>query len=319
MIIRIGYVSHATSLWDASPSKTLTFTRWKNMKKDERNHALHDITRKNLQHTLRALHFNIAHEIRLYRFSSAIVPLATHEEVNWDYITPFRSLYKEIGTLVHRHHIRTSFHPNQFTLFTSDKPHVTENAVNDMTYHYHLLEAMGLLDTANINIHVGGAYGNKQAAVERFHQNLQLLPAPVKQQMTLENDDKTYTTTETLSICEKEGIPMMFDYHHYKANAEPNETLETILPRFFHTWSQSNNRPKIHVSSPKSAHAYRSHADYVDAAFVAPLINALKQYDVSVDMMVEAKQKDKACLQLTKDLASMRGIKRAEGAVLRLS
>ncbi|MFC0272432.1 UV DNA damage repair endonuclease UvsE [Metabacillus herbersteinensis] len=316
MIIRFGYVSHALSLWDCSPAKTLTFTRWKKLEENERKDNLLHVTKQNLEHTLRMIYYNLAHEIYLYRFSSSIVPLATHPEVKWDYRTPFKDLLSEIGDLVKKHHLRTSFHPNQFTLFTSDKKHITENAVGDMAYHYDLLEAMDIADQAVINIHVGGAYGNKVTATERFHENLKLLPLHIKQRMTLENDDKTYTTSETLVICEKEDIPLMFDYHHFMANHDDHEEVENLLPKVFSTWARLKVIPKIHISSPKSEKEYRSHSDYVDLEFLVPLITTLKELNVDVDFMIEAKQKDKAVLQLVEDVARIRGVKRVGGAMI---
>jgi UV DNA damage endonuclease len=316
MIIRFGYVSHALSLWDCSPAKALTFTRWKMLDENERNQQLLFVTRKNLEHTLRMIHYNIAQEIFLYRFSSSIVPLATHPEVLWDYRTPFKALLAEIGQLVKKHKLRTSFHPNQFTLFTSDKPHITDNAVGDMTYHYEVLDAMGLADEAIINIHVGGAYGNKQTATERFHTNIKKLPDYIKKRMTLENDDKTYTATQTLAICQKERIPLLFDYHHFMANKEDDEAIEDLLPDIFKTWSWIGIQPKIHVSSPKSEKEYRSHADYVDAEFLMPLVKVLKEMNVDLDFMIEAKQKDKAAIRLCEDLSKIRGVKRIGGATI---
>ncbi|MCA0984982.1 UV DNA damage repair endonuclease UvsE [Halobacillus yeomjeoni] len=318
MQIRFGYVSHALSLWEATPAKTLTYSRYKKMSPEERIEKLEYITRTNLLHTLRALHYNIAHEINLYRFSSSLVPLATHDEVEWDYITPFEDLYKEIGSLVQRHEMRTSFHPNQFTLFTSDKDHVTQNAIQDMEYHYALLEAMGLHEESHINLHVGGAYGNKEDALKRFHENLKTLPGPIKDQMTLENDDKTYTTSETLEVCEKESIPMMFDYHHFMANHTEEESLTDLLPRFYNTWERLGMPPKIHISSPKSESEFRSHASYVDPEFIKPLLKELKRFDVAVDFMIEAKEKDRALLQLIDDLSNIRGYKRVGGATLKI-
>lgn len=180
MIMRFGYVSHATALWDCSPAKTMTFTNWKKLKKQEREDKLYNVTLQNLEHTIRILHYNIAHEIPLYRLSSSIVPLATHPEVKFDYIQLFAPLWRKIGALIQAHNLRVSFHPNQFTLFTSDKPHITNNAITDMTYHYNVLNAMGIADSSYINIHVGGAYGNKEKAIERFHENIQQLPLPYK-------------------------------------------------------------------------------------------------------------------------------------------
>lgn len=316
MILRFGYVSHALSLWDASPAKTLTFSRWKKLEPEERERALKEATRLNLEHTIRMLHYNIAHQIKIYRFSSSLVPLGTHPDVEWDYITPFQSLYEEIGNLVTKHGLRTSFHPNQFTLFTSDQTHITRNAITDLTYHYKLLEAMGLENESFINIHVGGAYGDKTAAIERFHQNLKQLPAPIKKRMTLENDDKTYTGAETLAICQEEQIPLMFDYHHYMANQNEDMSLEELLPAVFKTWSHQKWRPKVHISSPKNEKEFRSHADYVDPEFLQPFLKVLKAINMDIDVMIEAKQKDKAALQLIEDLVKMRGIKRIGGASL---
>ena len=316
MIIRFGYVSHALSLWDCSPAKSLTFTRWKKIDEQERHDQLLYVTKQNLEHTLRMLHYNIAHEIWVYRLSSSIVPLATHPEVLWDYRTPFKELLLEIGTLIKKYKLRVSFHPNQFTLFTSDKKHITENAVSDMSYHYDVLDAMGLADEAIINIHVGGAYGDKQKATERFHQNIKSLPEHIKKRMTLENDDKTYTTSETLAICQKEQIPLLFDYHHFMANNEEDEKMEELLPKIFPTWDWVGLHPKIHVSSPKSEKEFRSHADYVDADFLMPLVKVLKEMNVDVDFMIEAKQKDKAALKLCEDISRIRGVKRIGGATI---
>jgi len=189
MIIRLGYVSTAISLWDASPSKALTFARYSQLASEERHEKLLSVTYQNLLNTERMIHYNIAHDIPLYRFSSSIAPLATHPEVKWDYVTPFRDKWLEIGDLVKKHGLRTSFHPNQFTLFTSPREEVTANAILDMEYHYGMLEAMGLEQEAIINIHIGGAYGDKQETLPRFNQNLTKLPAPINTAITLGNDN----------------------------------------------------------------------------------------------------------------------------------
>jgi UV DNA damage endonuclease len=293
----------------------MTFTSWKKLKKQERADKLYNVTLQNLEHTIRILHYNIAHEIPLYRLSSSIVPLATHPEVKFDYIQIFAPLWRKIGALIQEHNLRISFHPNQFTLFTSDKPHITTNAITDMTYHYNVLNAMGIADSSYINIHVGGAYGNKEKAIERFHENIQKLPYHIKRQMTLENDDKTYTTSETLAICQKEQIPFVFDYHHHIANL-CNEPLEELLPMTFKTWSHTNVLPKVHISSPRSEKEFRAHADYIDLEFIKPFLHITKKINHNFDIMIESKQKDLAMLQLICELSSIRGIKRINSATL---
>ncbi|UOY91257.1 UV DNA damage repair endonuclease UvsE [Ectobacillus sp. JY-23] len=315
MRIRFGYVSHALSLWDCSPAKTMTFTRWKQLEKQEREERLYDIIRKNITHTMRTIHYNIAHDIPLYRMSSSIVPLATHPEVDFPYLDLFRDMWEELGALINKHSLRVSFHPNQFTLFTSDKPHITDNAVLDMVYHYELLEAMGVEENSFLNIHVGGAYGDKPKAIERFHHNIKKLPIHVKQHMTLENDDKTYTTQETLAVCQAQQIPLVFDYHHHLAN--PGEqTAEELWPHVFATWNHVDLPPKVHLSSPKSEKEFRAHADYVDLEFIKPFLQVTKAYGKDFDVMIESKAKDKALLKLMDEMAKIRGFKRVGGATL---
>ncbi|EEM14367.1 MULTISPECIES: UV DNA damage repair endonuclease UvsE [Bacillus] len=315
MIMRFGYVSHAVALWDCSPAKTMTFTTWKKLGKQEREEKLYNITMQNLMHTLRTLHYNIAHEIPLYRLSSSIVPLATHPEVDFDYIDIFTPFWRKMGKLIREHNLRVSFHPNQFTLFTSEKPHITDNAVLDMTYHYNVLDAMGLADSSYINIHIGGAYGNKEKALLRFHENLKKLPPHIKQQMTLENDDKTYTASETLAVCKLERIPFIFDYHHHMANL-CDEPLEALLPAIFKTWDHTNTIPKVHISSPKSEKEFRSHANYIDATFIKPFLHIMRELNQDFDIMIESKQKDLALFQFVDELASIRGVRRISGAAL---
>ncbi|SES13165.1 UV-damage endonuclease [Gracilibacillus ureilyticus] len=317
MILKFGYVSTAISLWEASPSRTLTYANWKRMDEDSRKEKLYHLTEQNLKNTIRILHYNIAHGIELYRMSSSLVPLATHPDVKWDFLTPFRELFKEIGDLVKKHNIRVSFHPNQFTLFTSRQDHVTRNAIIDMTYHYKMLEAMDLHQESTINIHVGGAYGNKQEAVMRFNENFCKLDKNIRMQTTLENDDKTYTAEETLQICERHNIPFVFDFHHHWANPG-NEAYEELLPRIFSTWKGTGKPPKFHLSSPKSEKLVRAHADYVDLDFAIPFIKALQTYGESADIMIEAKAKDKAALQLVEELSKIRGYKRIGGTSIQL-
>ncbi|WP_100405255.1 UV DNA damage repair endonuclease UvsE [Bacillus solitudinis] len=315
MILRFGYVSTALSLWEASPSRTLTFTNWKKLDENTCNEKLYAATEQNLRNTIRALHYNIAHGFHLYRMSSSLVPLATHPEVRWDYLTPFGHLFKEIGDLIKNSAMRVSFHPSQFTLFTSPKEPVTENSITDMIYHYNMLRAMEVHGDATINIHIGGAYGDKEAAISRFDHNFNKLNPSIRKQTTLENDDKTYTAEETLQVCEQHSLPFVFDYHHHLANPG-NEEFADLLPRLYATWQETNKTPKFHLSSPRSATVFRAHAEYVDLDFALPFINTLKSFGQSADIMIEAKSKDKAALKLVEELSKVRGFKRIDGGTI---
>jgi UV DNA damage repair endonuclease len=69
-----------------------------------------------------------------------------------------------------------------------------------------------------INIHVGGVYGDKQTTLERFATNFRRLSPALQARLTLENDDvaSAYSITDLLPLHEKTGIPLVFDFHHYK-------------------------------------------------------------------------------------------------------
>ncbi|QGQ44969.1 UV DNA damage repair endonuclease UvsE [Metabacillus sediminilitoris] len=309
MKIRFGYVANALGLWDASPSKTLTFAHYSALSKDERKEKLLEVTAQNIQHTKRILYYNVAHEIEVYRFSSSLVPLATHPEVMWDFISPFKEEWKELGQLVNHFRLRPSFHPNQFTLFTSPRDEVTINSIKDMEYHYGMLEAMGIIDRSIINIHIGGAYGDKKESIKRFHENIKHLPIHIKKIMTLENDDKTYNVEETLHTCEIEKIPMILDYHHFMANSGEVK-LPSYLQRIFNTWACPSLIPKVHLSSPKSDKEFRSHADFVSLEFILPFLKMAKELNQDFDVMIEAKQKNLAMQRLVEEIASIRGVKR---------
>ncbi|MGM0752932.1 MAG: UV DNA damage repair endonuclease UvsE [Bacillota bacterium] len=315
MKVRLGFVANSLSLWDASPAKTMTYKRYSELPKEERMDRLKEVTKLNLEHTKRILYLCAAHEIEVYRLSSSLVPLATHPEVEWDFHSPFKNEWAELGGLIKKFGIRASFHPNQFTLFTSPRQHVTDNAVKDMVYHYRMLEYMGIEKDSVINIHIGGSYGDKDETLVRFHENLKDLPTDVKGIMTLENDDKTYTVEETLAVCQKENIPMVLDIHHHEANLS-EKPLEDYLEAIFTTWEKRDLVPKIHISSPKSEKAFRSHADLVDAGFVEGFFKTLKTFDRDVDLMIEAKHKDLAMLKLIEDLSNIRGVKRISGGAL---
>jgi UV DNA damage endonuclease len=82
MIFRLGYVAMTLNLKDCSPSGTVTVKAFSNLKdEDARMFRVRRITRDNLRNTLRILRFNVAYNIKVYRFTSKLIPLATHPMV----------------------------------------------------------------------------------------------------------------------------------------------------------------------------------------------------------------------------------------------
>lgn len=313
MIVRFGYVAMSMTVHNASPSKTMTATRFFALSDREAGiRKLELIAWENLHNTLRLLKHNKYNEIELYRFSSRLIPLVGHDMLpDWDPIANLADAFMEVGKFVKENGMRTSFHPDHFTVLSTPRKDVLKSSVEDLTRHVRMLESMGLGNEAKCNIHVGGAYGNKKTAGERFVGNFSTLSERIQKRLTLENDDKTFTARETLEICEKSGVPMVLDIHHHQVNNE-GETYADLWPRVLATWAQQTYDdgtplpPKIHVSSPKSEKDPRSHADYVDVGSLLAFLREIAPYTDRLDVMIEAKMKDEALIRLMQELHQFR-------------
>jgi len=312
MKIRLGYVAMSLNLEDCSPSGTVTYTAYKKLPDDKtRLYKLRKVTNKNLLNTLRILRYNRAMGISVYRFSSKLIPLATHPDIqSWRYIDDFADILREIGLFVKENKLRVSAHPDHYTLINSPVNKVLEDSIRDLEYHVQLFEAMGLHDSKyKLVLHVGGVYGNKRDSVRRFCQNFSCLPERIRKRLIIENDDKSYNTYEVLDLCQKLNIPMVLDVHHHNCTCGEG-SLEKILPDIFSTWRHECFPPKIHFSSPKSREDFRSHADMVDYNSFMNFLETAAKVNRDFDIMLEAKNKDTALLKLADQLASTAGIKR---------
>ena len=97
-----------------------------------------------------------------------------------------------VGVKVDTHGVRLTAHPGPFNVLTSPHEHVVDNCVKDLTIHGDVFDMIGLSRTPynKLNIHIGGAYGDKPKSMERFCKNFEKLPDSVKSRLTVENDDK---------------------------------------------------------------------------------------------------------------------------------
>lgn len=311
MKVRLGYVAMALNLQEGSPNKTITYKRFTELVDDDlRLYKLKDLTKQNLDITRRILLYNVAHGIYVYRFTSKLIPLATHADViQWDYVDIFREELLALGTYIKENKLRVSAHPDHFTVINTPKTDILKSSIADLEYHVKLFEAMGLNEKeAKLVVHVGGTYGSKIKAAERFIKNFHSIDPRLTGRIILENDDKSFTAKEVLEICKELSIPMVLDIHHHWCNNN-NEALEDLLEEIFNTWENEVYQPKIHVSSPKDSKNIRAHADYVDINFLVSFLNIAKTLDRDFDIMVEAKMKDKALLRLIEGLKKITGIK----------
>ncbi|MGY3716885.1 UV DNA damage repair endonuclease UvsE [Sutcliffiella cohnii] len=314
-IVKLGYVAMSVTVANASPSKTMTFKQFQTLA--DREAAIEKLERiaiENLENCLRLLKHNVGNNIRFFRFSSKLIPLANHEELaDWNYIQPLKSKLKEIGEFLKAHPIRVDFHPDHFVLLNSTKKDIMNQSIKTLAMHRALLKGMGIDPTHRCVLHVGGAYNDKEQALEQFIHNWSLLPQPLQEMIMLENDDTTFHIQYTLYLCEKLNIPLVFDYHHHIANHD-NENWEEEWERIVSTWSHSPLPIKMHISSPKDDKMFRAHSDYIDPDMFMDFLNKIKGSVPEIDCMIEAKMKDHALFQLVKDLKKYPNVEMLDGA-----
>ncbi|MBO0960260.1 UV DNA damage repair endonuclease UvsE [Neobacillus sp. MM2021_6] len=302
-IVRLGYVAMSMELKNASPSQTMTFTQFQKI--DDRAAAirkLERISQSNLHHTLRILKHNAASEIHFYRLTSRLIPLANHEELlDWNYVKPLQNQLREVGDFAKEHDIRIDFHPDHFVLINSMKKDVLKNSIQTLKMHYLLLKGMGIDPTHRCVMHVGGNYKETETSLERFIDNWMVVPRSIQKMIMLENDDTSFTLEDTLYLCEKLDIPLVFDYHHHLAHHR-NDHWEDHWARVVQTWRNASLPLKMHISSPKSQQTFRHHADFVDMEMFFQFLKEIKGSLPQIDCMIEAKRKDEALFQLMEEI-----------------
>ena len=298
MKVRLGYVALSKALDDVTTSSTITYTNYIN--KNYNTSKLLEITKNNLDSLYEIIKYNVKNNFHFYRLTSKLVPLATHDKVDFDYITPLLDEYKKIGKLINDNNIRIDTHPDQYAVLNSMDSKIVKNTVEILEYHYKIMDAIGIKDKIII-LHVGSSACGKKASITRFINNFNKLPDHIKKCIAVENDDKVYNIKDVLELCHKINVPMVLDYHHFICNNE-KEDINDYLKEIIDTWN--GKIPKMHFSSPKSKlkKEFRSHSDYINKKCFIKFINILKKQDKDIDIMLEAKAKDDAVSRLARCL-----------------
>jgi UV DNA damage endonuclease len=191
-------------------------------------------------------------------------------------------------------------HPGQYTVLNALNPKVIEDSVRELEWQARLISELDPWQGL-IVLHVGGAYGDKAQSIQRFADNFRQFTSPVVQErLTLENDDTTYPADEVLQLCRQLNLPMIFDLFHHKClhtAAHWEEGLPGILEQVVATWK--GRIPKVHLSSQKPG-TRTTHADYITDDDFEELLHWMATIHPGgeFDLMIEAKMKDKAVLEL---------------------
>jgi UV DNA damage endonuclease len=255
----------------------------------------------NSENLLAALKFLHEKGIGAFRILSPFFPRFTHPDVGYsladlpDAETILHNL-KGAKKFRDQHDIRLSFHPDQFIVLSSPHKKVVENAIEELEYQAMLAEHVG---ADIINIHGGGAYNDKKTTLQRFKKNFRLLSPTVRERLSLENDDRTYTVADLAPVCDALKIPLVYDVHHHRCKPDGLSVEEaTTLSR--NSWKTVGREPCFHISSPANGWQGKDPRPHADFVAPADFPECWKGFDVTVD--VEAKAKELAVLKLKKEL-----------------
>jgi UV DNA damage endonuclease len=258
--------------------------------------------------------------IRVYRLSSATVPYGTHPDLpELDFRRQIAACEPQLAALGSRARalgLRLSTHPGQYTVLNTPRDDVAAKALLDLEQDAALFDAMGLGPEATIVIHVGGLYGDRAAALDRFCARWERLSPRARARVAVENDERAFTVDDVLELHRRLGVRVVVDNHHHRCNPGPaHRELGTALSAAYATWP-AGTRPKAHLSSPRTelrvlgrGKAARpvpplldQHADFATPWDLAELLRAAPG---PLDVMVEAKAKDLAVLWLREQTARL--------------
>jgi UV DNA damage endonuclease len=281
---------------------TTTATAIGKMKRPDALARLSRLCLANADALLAALQFCADHGIGCFRINSQILPIKTHP--TWGYslddlpaAAEIVARFQESGRFVKKNKLRTCFHPDQFVVLNSPRLDVVEKSVQELEYQAEVAEWVG---ADVVNIHAGGAYGDKAKAVSDFARSLDRLSSRARSRLTVENDDKIFTPADLLPMCATVGIPLVYDVHHHRCNPD-RLSVEQATKQALATW---NREPMFHISSPLEGWDGPKPERHHEFINVNDFPASWRRKKITVE--VEARAKELAVLKLRTDLEKTR-------------
>lgn len=255
---------------------------------------MNSLIQENLQTLLLMLKYNQKNNIKVFRISSDIIPLASHPNNPcldlWK--TDFRETLNNIGKYIIKHDMRVSMHPGQYTIVNALDPKIVERATMDLDYHASFLDLLGLPISHKMVLHIGGAYGDKEVALKRFIKNAKRLPIHILNRLILENDDRIFNIDDVLEACHALSVPAVFDTLHHTCNPTP-KSIEECLSLAAQTWKVQDGRQKIHYSQQKEDGKIGSHSSTIN---INQWLLDVKMFG-AIDVMLEVKDKNMSAIK----------------------
>ncbi len=283
--MRIGYPCINRSI-GCTASRTFRLVSYNEMR-------MRETIAGNLACLKKILAFNVQHGLLFFRITSDLIPFASHPVCTFPWREEFAGDFETIGAYIRKHGFRISMHPDQFVLLNAMDRKVLQRSIADLRYQVQVLDLMGLDHSAKVQVHVGGIYGDKQAAIERFLKQYNLLDSALQERLVIENDERLYSLRDCLAIHDQSGIPVIADtFHHSLLNN--GERLLSLLTSVRNTWKGKDGIPMIDYSSQEPGKRFGAHTTCIVEDDFRQFIKGTMPADF--DLMLEIKDKEKSAL-----------------------
>ena len=274
-----------------------------------------------VKHNLKTLKLQVANAGPMFRISSDVLPLYSHEKWSYFYQLPdvdrfISSELSTIGDLARSLDVRLSFHPAQFCVLASENPEVVDNSVFEFEYHCDIIRWMGFgkeFQDFKCNVHIGGKLGPLG-----IKQAMRKLSTEAKNCLTIENAEFSWGLEASLELVDTCAL-VLDVHHHWIATGEYINPNDPRISRIKDSWR--GVRPVIHYSQSREEHIenvvdslpdlsslqaqgftkakLRAHSEmYWNSA---QNLWAIQHLDWA-DIMLESKQKNLAKAKLIQDL-----------------
>jgi UV DNA damage endonuclease len=284
--MRIGYPCINRSL-GCSPARTFRLASYTDAR-------LRETVAANLACLHTIISWNAARGLLFFRITSDLVPFASHPVCICPWQEEFAGEFLEIGGLIRRHGFRISMHPDQFVLLNAPDEGVLRRSIAELAYQVQVLDLMGLDNSAKVQVHVGGVYGNKPAGMDRFVRQYELLDPAISARLAIENDERLYSISDCLAIHERTGIPVILDsFHHALLNN--GEEFFTLLDPVRKTWKASDGIAMVDYSSQEPGKRIGAHAEHIVPDGFRQFLAGTRPADF--DIMLEIKDKERSALE----------------------
>lgn len=264
-----------------------------------------ELALKNVIDLEKITNWNIKNQLLLYRMSSDMFPWMSEYEFSElpDY-SEIKAVLSRTGRKAQSNDLRLTYHPGPFNVLATKSADVVRKTIKELRQHGEVMDMLGLPRSpfAKINLHVGGAYGDKASAIDRFCENYTQLPDTARLRLTVENDDRgnLFSTQDLLEVNQRVGIPLVFDYHHHQLHPGSWTEAEAMTVAAA-TWPPGIT-PIVHYSSSRRTFEEPLVSEVAHADYIYQYIDLHGQH---VDIMLEAKAKERAVLRYLEEFSEV--------------